>query len=108
MELRDNDKTRFHGKGVRNVVDNVNKIIAPELASIDILEQRKIDHLLISLDGTKNKSKLGANAILGVSMAAAKAASSHLNIPLFKYIGGANAYELPVPIRYNFVKSKRI
>lgn len=98
VELRDNDKTRFHGKGVKTVVDNVNKIIAPELVSIDIIEQRKIDQLLLSLDGTKNKSKLGANAILGVSMAAAKAASNHLNIPLFKYIGGTNACELPMPM----------
>ncbi|MDI6619787.1 MAG: phosphopyruvate hydratase [Clostridiales bacterium] len=98
VELRDNDKKRFHGKGVRTVVDNVNKIIAPEISGIDVLEQRKIDHVLISLDGTKNKSKLGANAILGVSLAAAKAASNYLKIPLFKYIGGANSYELPVPM----------
>ncbi len=98
VELRDNDKCRFHGKGVKTVVDNVTKIIAPEIAGIDILEQRKIDQLLIALDGTKNKSRLGANAILGVSLAAAKAASHFLNIPLFKYIGGTNAYELPVPM----------
>jgi enolase len=98
VELRDNDKKRFHGKGVKTVVDNVNKIITPEMSGIDVLEQRKIDRMLISIDGTKNKSRLGANAILGVSLAAAKAASNHLNIPLFKYIGGANSYELPVPM----------
>lgn len=98
VELRDNDKNRFHGKGVKIVVDNVIKIIAPEIMGLNVLEQRKIDHLLISLDGTKNKSRLGANAILGVSMAVAKAASNYLNIPLFKYIGGTNSYELPVPM----------
>lgn len=98
VELRDNDKGRFHGKGVKTVVDNITKIIAPEIAGLDILEQRKIDRLLIALDGTKNKSRLGANAILGVSLAAAKAASRFLDIPLFRYIGGANAYELPVPM----------
>jgi len=73
VELRDNDKSRFHGKGVKTVVDNVTKIIAPEITGLDVLEQRKIDRTLIALDGTKNKSRLGANAILGVSMAAAKA-----------------------------------
>lgn len=98
VELRDNDKNRFHGKGVKLAVDNVTKIIAPEILGVDVLDQRKIDHLLISLDGTKNKSRLGANAILGVSLAAAKAASNYLNIPLFKYIGGTNSYELPVPM----------
>lgn len=71
VELRDNNKKRFHGKGVQTVVDNVTKIIAPEIVGIDSLEQRKIDHLLIALDGTKNNSKLGANAILGVSLAVA-------------------------------------
>lgn len=98
VELRDNVKERFHGRGVKNVVDNVIKIIAPEIMGVDVLEQRKIDQLLISLDGTKNKSRLGANAILGVSLAAARAASNSLNIPLFKYIGGSNSYELPVPM----------
>ncbi|MDD2573629.1 MAG: phosphopyruvate hydratase [Firmicutes bacterium] len=97
-ELRDNDKNRFHGKGVRTVVDNVVKIIAPEMSGINVLEQRRIDNLLISLDGTKNKSRLGANAILGVSLAVARAASNYLNIPLFRYIGGTNSYELPVPM----------
>ncbi len=98
VELRDEDKSRFHGKGVQTVVDNVTRIIAPEITGFDVLEQREIDHLLITLDGTKNKSRLGANAILGVSLAAAKAASTFLNLPLFKYIGGTNSYELPVPM----------
>ena len=98
MEIRDNDKGRFHGKGVKTVVDNVIKIIAPEIVGLDVLEQRKIDRLLISLDGTKNKSRLGANAILGVSLAVAKAASNFLGIPLFRYIGGVNSYELPIPM----------
>lgn len=98
VELRDNDKGRFHGKGVKIAVDNVTKIIAPEVAGFDVLDQRKIDSVLISLDGTKNKSRLGANAILGVSLAAARAASNCLNIPLFRYIGGLNSYELPVPM----------
>lgn len=97
-ELRDNDQERFHGKGVKTAVDNVIKIIAPEVVGFDALDQRNIDHALISLDGTKNKSRLGANAILGVSLAAAKAASNCLNIPLFRYIGGPNSYELPVPM----------
>ena len=98
VELRDQDEKRFHGKGIRTVVDNVTKIIAPEMNGINVLDQRKIDRMLIALDGTKNKSRLGANAILGVSLAAAKAAANSLNIPLFKYIGGVNSYELPVPM----------
>ncbi|MCK9216973.1 MAG: phosphopyruvate hydratase [Firmicutes bacterium] len=98
VELRDDDKKRFHGKSVQTVVDNVTKVIAPEIIGADVLEQRKIDRMLIALDGTKNKSRLGANAILGVSLAVARAASNSLNIPLFKYIGGVNSYELPVPM----------
>lgn len=98
VELRDKDQSRYHGKGVQTVVENVAEIIAPEIAGFDVLEQRKIDHRLIELDGTKNKARLGANAILGVSLAVAKAASKSLNIPLFRYIGGPNAYELPVPM----------
>lgn len=97
VELRDNDKARFHGKGVKKVVDNVIQIIEPEIIGMNALEQRKIDQMLIELDGTKNKSKLGANAILGVSLASAKAAANYLNIPLFKYIGGTNS-ELPIPM----------
>ena len=98
IELRDNDEKRFHGKGVNAAIDNVNQIIAPGLIGADVLEQRKIDSILMTLDGTKNKSKLGANAILGVSMASAKAAAACLNIPLYRFIGGSNSYELPVPM----------
>ncbi|MEA4971231.1 MAG: phosphopyruvate hydratase [Candidatus Pelethousia sp.] len=98
VELRDGDKGRFKGKGVRKVVENVRTVIAPAVIGLDALDQRKLDHLLIELDGTKNKSKLGANAILGVSLAAARAAANYLDLPLYRYIGGANAYELPVPM----------
>ncbi|MDK2965032.1 phosphopyruvate hydratase [Lacrimispora sp.] len=98
IELRDNDEKRFHGKGVNAAIDNVNQIIAPGLIGADVLDQRKIDSILMTLDGTKNKSKLGANAILGVSMASAKAAAACLNIPLYRFIGGSNSYELPVPM----------
>ncbi len=98
IELRDGDPARFHGKGVQTVVENVRTIIAPEIIGLDPLEQRKIDHLLLALDGTKNKSRLGANALLGVSLAAAKAAAQSVNLPLFRYLGGVNAYELPVPM----------
>ncbi len=98
IELRDNDPKRFHGKGVKKAVDNVNRIIAPKLKGILATSQRKIDNLLIELDGTENKGKLGANAILGVSLAAAKAASQALGVPLYRYIGGVDASILPVPM----------
>ncbi len=98
VEIRDKDAKRFHGKGVKTVVDNIEKIIAPELLGADVRDQRRIDSLLISLDGTANKSRFGANAILGISLAAAKAAANDLRMPLFRYIGGSNAYELPVPM----------
>lgn len=98
IELRDGDPARFHGKGVQTVVENVRSVIAPELVGFDPLEQRKIDRLLLDLDGTKNKSRLGANALLGVSLAAAKAAAASVGLPLFRYLGGVNAYELPVPM----------
>lgn len=98
IELRDGDPARFHGKGVQTVVENVRSVIAPELIGFDPLEQRKIDRLLLDLDGTKNKSRLGANALLGVSLAAAKAAAASVGLPLFRYLGGVNAYELPVPM----------
>ncbi len=98
IELRDQDKKRYLGKGVRNVVDHVSTLIAPALIGVSALEQRKLDRILLDLDGTPNKSKLGANAILGVSLAAAKAAANSLNLPLFRYLGGANAYQLPVPM----------
>lgn len=98
VELRDKDKKRYLGKGVLNAVKNVNEIIAPALEGFEITNQLAIDKALIELDGTKNKSKLGANAILAVSMAAARAASNELNIPLYRYIGGVNAKTLPVPM----------
>jgi enolase len=98
LELRDGDKKRYGGKGVLKAVDNINKIIAPELIGMSVLEQRSIDYKLLALDGTKTKSNLGANAILGVSLAVAKAAADYLGIPLYRYIGGANTYVLPVPM----------
>ena len=97
-ELRDGDKKRFLGKGVSKAVENVNDIIAPELLDMDATEQVEIDSIMISLDGTPNKAKLGANAILGVSIAIAKASAIALEQPLYKYIGGVNAKELPVPM----------
>ena len=98
MELRDGDKERYLGKGVLKAVDNVNKVIAPALKGDCVLEQRAIDYKMLALDGTPTKSKLGANAILGVSLACAQAAAKALNIPLYRYIGGCNAYTLPVPM----------
>ena len=95
-ELRDGDKDRFLGKGVLKAVENVNTIIADELIGMDALCQRDIDHTMIDLDGTENKTKLGANAILAVSLATAHAAADFLNIPLYRYIGGVNAHVLPV------------
>ena len=97
VELRDKDEKRFNGKGVLQAVDNVNEIIAPEIVGIDSLDQCNIDRLMIELDGTPNKSRLGANAILGVSLSVAKAAADFLCLPLYRYIGGVNARELPVP-----------
>ena len=97
-ELRDGDKSRFLGKGVLKAVKNVNDIIAPELFDYDAFDQVAIDNRLIELDGTPNKSKLGANAILGVSLAVAKAAALSLELPLYKYLGGVNAKTLPVPM----------
>lgn len=98
VELRDGDENRYLGKGVLNAVQNVNEVIAPELAGLDITRQNIIDYLMIELDGTENKGKLGANAILGVSMAVAHAASSYLEIPLYSYLGGFNAKKLPTPM----------
>jgi len=98
LELRDGDKKRYGGKGVLKAVENINKIIAPALLGISALEQRTIDNKMIALDGTKTKSKLGANAILGVSLAVAKAAAAYLDVPLYRYIGGTNTYILPVPM----------
>ena len=98
LELRDGDKSRYLGKGVLKAVENINSVIAPELYGMSALNQREIDMKMIALDGTKTKSKLGANAILGVSLAVAKAAAQYLDIPLYRYIGGTNTYVLPVPM----------
>ena len=98
LELRDNDPARFGGKGVLKAVDNVNTIIAEHVAGMDALDQRELDTLLLELDGTKDKSNLGANAILAVSMATAHAAANFLGVPLFKYIGGLRSYLLPMPM----------
>ena len=98
LELRDGDKKRYGGKGTLKAVDNVNKIIAPVLLGMSALDQRAIDHKMLAMDGTPTKSKLGANAILGVSLAVAKAAANYLEIPLYRYIGGTNTFTLPVPM----------
>ena len=98
VELRDGDKERYLGKGVLKAVENVNKKIAKELEGMNVYEQAKIDKLLIEIDGTENKAKLGANATLGVSLAVAKAAANSLGLSLYSYIGGVNAKELPVPM----------
>ncbi|MCF8145228.1 MAG: phosphopyruvate hydratase [Deltaproteobacteria bacterium] len=98
VELRDKRKKRYNGKGVEDAVKNVNEIIAPVLVDMDATDQRFIDKTLIGLDGTANKGKLGANAILGVSLAVARAAADSLYIPLYRYIGGTNACRLPMPM----------
>ena len=98
IELRDGDKKKYLGKGVLKAVKNVNTKIAPELAGMEVTEQTQIDQMMIEVDGTPNKGKLGANAILGVSLAVAKAAAEELVLPLFRYIGGVNAREMPVPM----------
>jgi len=98
VELRDGDKNRYLGKGVEKAVENVNEIIAPELIGMDVTQQVLIDKIMIELDGTPNKGKLGANAILGVSMAVARAASEYVGLPLYLYLGGFNAKELPTPM----------
>ena len=98
LELRDGDKKRYLGKGVRKAVANVQKVLAPSLLGREAADQVAVDRAMIALDGTPNKSKLGANATLGVSLAVAKAAASEANLPLYRYLGGANAHELPVPL----------
>jgi enolase len=98
LELRDGDPKRYKGKGVLKAVDNVNNTIAPEMEGLDVIDQAYIDNLLIEMDGTENKSNLGANAILGVSMACARAASEYIDLPLYQYIGGIRGRELPVPM----------
>lgn len=98
VELRDGDKSKYLGKGVLKAVENVNTIIAKELEGIDVFEQNAIDKIMLELDGTENKGKLGANAILGVSLAVAKAAAQESHQPLYRYIGGVNANTLPIPM----------
>jgi enolase len=98
VELRDGDKSKFSGKGVLKAAENVNEIIAEELIGLSVFDQNLIDSIMIEMDGTDNKGKLGANAILGVSLAVAKAAAEELGMPLFRYIGGVNAHTLPVPM----------
>src|SRR5580704_3227788 len=98
IELRDGDKTRFLGKGVQKAVKNITEKILPELEGVDALDQLTVDRIMLELDGTETKSKLGANAILAVSLANAKAAAEAIGIPLFKYLGGPNAKVLPVPM----------
>jgi enolase len=98
LELRDGDKGRYLGKGVLKAVANINDVIAPALIGTNVLEQTQIDAKLLELDGTKTKSNLGANALLGVSLAVAKAAANYLGLPLYRYIGGTNTYVLPVPM----------
>ena len=98
LELRDGDKGRYLGKGVLKAVENVNTIIAPALKGDCVFDQRAVDQKMLALDGTPTKSKLGANAILGVSLATAQAAAKALNIPLYRYIGGCNSYTMPLPM----------
>ena len=98
VELRDGDKSRYLGKGVEKAVENVNKKIAKAIIGMNVYEQRKIDEEMIKLDDTPNKSNLGANSILGVSLAVAKAASNSLGLDLYQYIGGINGKELPIPM----------
>ncbi|WP_416828470.1 phosphopyruvate hydratase [Ectobacillus polymachus] len=98
VELRDGDKSRYGGKGVIKAVNNVNELIAPEVVGLDVTDQALIDRVMIELDGTENKGKLGANAILGVSMAVAIAAADYVGLPLYRYFGGFNAKQLPTPM----------
>jgi enolase len=98
LELRDGDKGRYLGKGVLKAVENVNNVIAKEIIGMDATDQVAIDNKLLAMDGTKTKSNLGANAILGVSLAVAKAAADYVGLPLYRYIGGTNAKTLPVPM----------
>ena len=96
-ELRDGDKKRYNGKGVQKAVKNVNETISDEIVGMNVLDQRLIDTVLRELDGTPNLKKLGANAVLGTSLACARAAANSLGLPLYRYIGGANAHVMPVP-----------
>nr|APO32565.1 eno: phosphopyruvate [uncultured bacterium] len=103
VELRGGEKDRYNGKGVKNAVENVNTKIADCIVGMNVLDQRAIDQKMCTLDGTKNKGNLGANAILGVSLAAARAAAECLGVPLYQYIGGVNAHTLPVPMMMNIL-----
>ncbi|MEW5899424.1 MAG: phosphopyruvate hydratase, partial [Bacillota bacterium] len=98
LELRDNDSERYLGRGVKKAVENVNDLIAPEITGMDATDQIALDKTMIELDGTPNKSKLGANAILGVSLACARAAAQSVGLPLYRYLGGCGARQLPVPM----------
>src|SRR5690606_15927980 len=98
IELRDGDKKVYMGKGVQKAVDNINDVIAPELIGLDVRDQEYIDALMIEIDGTENKKKLGANAMLGVSIAAARAAAEGTGVPLYRYLGGTAAKVMPVPM----------
>src|SRR3989337_2125710 len=98
VELRDGDPGKYLGKGVTKAVRNVNRVIGPKIIGMDATEQALIDKMMIELDGTENKGRLGANAILGVSLAISKAAAEEAGLPLYRYIGGANAKELPLPM----------
>jgi len=98
VELRDDDSSFYMGKGVTKAISHINDIIAPELIGLDVMEQRELDEIMLQLDGTSNKSKLGANAILAVSLAIAKAAADEAGLPLYRYVGGVNAYTLPIPM----------
>jgi enolase len=98
LELRDNDPKRYLGKGVRKAVQNIHRVMAPKLLGMDVLDQKKIDRVMLQWDGTPNKSRLGANAILGVSLACSKAAANHLRLPLYQHLGGHSATRLPLPM----------
>src|SRR5437762_7500626 len=106
VELRDGDESRYGGKCVRTAVENVVAEIAPAVTGLDALDQRGLDGMLVDLDGTESKSRLGANAVLGVSLATAGAAAASLGLPLFRYLGGPNAHVLPVPM-FNVVNGGR-
>src|SRR5271157_4605924 len=98
LELRDNDPKRYLGKGVRKAVRNINRVMAPKLLGMDVLDQKAIDTAMLQWDGTPNKIRLGANAILGVSLACARAAANHLGLPLYQHLGGLSASRLPLPM----------
>ncbi|MCA9520886.1 MAG: phosphopyruvate hydratase, partial [Myxococcales bacterium] len=98
LELRDGDAGRYHGKGVEKAIENINGTIAPAVVGLDALDQIDVDQTMLALDGTPNKSRLGANAILGVSLATARAAAESLGVPLYRYLGGAHSHVMPIPM----------